>query len=36
MPVIIKYLVTAAVVVMVSEIAKRSDQMGAAGQAVGN
>ena len=29
MPVIIKYLVTAAVVVLVSEIAKRSDQMGA-------
>jgi len=29
MPLIIKYLITAAVVVLVSEIAKRSDQMGA-------
>ena len=29
MPIIIKYLITAAVVVAVSEIAKRSDQLGA-------
>ena len=29
MPIIVKYLITAAVVVLVSEIAKRSDQMGA-------
>jgi F0F1-type ATP synthase assembly protein I len=29
MPILVKYLITAAVVVVVSEIAKRSDQLGA-------
>lgn len=29
MPIILKYLITAAVVVIVSEVAKRSDQLGA-------
>jgi len=29
MPIIVKYLITAAVVVLVSELAKRSDQLGA-------
>lgn len=29
MPILIKYLVTAAIVILVSELAKRSDQLGA-------